>query len=45
MKVKNISGKKIEVAGYRLCSNHILDLKNNEDVSAFIKAGLLEVVE
>ena len=45
MKVKNISGKKIEIAGYRICAGHTLELKGGEDVSQYITAGIIEEVE
>lgn len=45
MEVKNISGKKLDVGGFRLCAGHILNLKNDENVSPLITAGLIEVVE
>lgn len=45
MKVKNISPNKIEIAGHNLCKGHILELKENEDVSPYVNAGLVEVVQ
>ncbi len=41
MKVKNISGNKMEVSGHRLCNNHILELMEGENVDELIKAGML----
>lgn len=41
MRIVNISGKKLEIAGHRLCAGHAMILKENEDVSEYIKRGLI----
>ena len=42
-KYKNISGKKLEIAGHRVCNNHLFELED-EDVTEFLKSGLIKEV-
>ena len=42
MKLKNISGRKLDVGGHRVCANHLIEIPDDMNVDEFISRGLLE---
>ena len=43
-KYKNISGKKLEVAGHRVCNNHLFELEDDVDITDLVKDCLVKVI-